>query len=302
MSLPVSLTLALLDHLPDAIAVVDVSAPDMPLVLANGVLANLLGKERAAILADGVTGLVGQPHDVARLAELRAAMQRADSFSVRATVALGAVVEVRFEPMRGADGAVSHYVCFHQRIQEPAAAEPAPVVRAPLQRDDRLTGLRHAEYFHEILRRDASIAQREGRALSLFVIDIDALGRYNDTFSRQAGDSVIRRVGRALSSGLRRASDVLARVEGGQFVALSTGMDLAQARQHGEMLAARIRELHMHHPHSPVARVVTVSVGVAYLTPGPQATAETLLKAGQQALAAARSAGRNRVVALEAGG
>jgi PleD family two-component response regulator len=47
---------------------------------------------------------------------------------------------------------------------------------------------------------------------------------------------------------------------------------------------------------------VTVSVGVAYLTPGPQATAETLLKAGQQALAAARSAGRNRVVALEAGG
>ena len=299
MPLPASLTLALLDQLPEAIAVIDARQQGLPLVLANGVLVQLLGKERDAIVSGGLVGLIGETEAKARRVELEAHMARAESFSVRATVGTGTVVEVRFEPMRDEAGAVTHYVCFHERIAEPAAAEPAPIVRAPLQRDDRLTGLRHAEYFHEILRRDFAIAQREAKALTLFVVDIDALGGYNVTFGRQAGDSAIRRVGRALSGALRRASDLLARVDGGQFLALSSGMDLAQARQHGELLAARVRELHMHHPHSPVARVLTVSVGVAHLVPEPAATPELLLHTGQLALDSARTAGRNRVAALE---
>ena len=95
-----------------------------------------------------------------------------------------------------------------------------------------------------------------------------------------------------------RAS-LLARSDGGRFIAMSSGLDLAQARRHGETLAARVRELHMHHPKSPVARVVTVSVGVAHLTPSPQSTPEQLLAAGRQALESARAAGRNRVAAEE---
>ncbi len=304
MTLPLSLTLALLDHLPDAIAVVDARAPDYPVILVNGALEQLRHQSREQLLREGLAGLIGAAAAEPGLADLKARFARGEAFTVRALFkdapAAAARLEVRFEPMRNEAGVLSHYVCFHQAVVEAPAAEPAPVVRGPLQRDDRLTGLRHAEYFHEMLRRDFAIAQREGRALTLYVADVDALGRYNDTFGRLAGDSVIRRVGRALSSGLRRASDLLARVEGGRFIGLSSGMDLAQARRHGEGLAARVRELHMHHPHSPVARVVTVSVGVAHLTPGPQATPEHLLAAAHQALEAARAAGRNRVAAEEA--
>ena len=94
---------------------------------------------------------------------------------------------------------------------------------------------------------------------------------------------------------MRRASDLMARVEGGRFIGLSTGLPAEQARRHGETLVARVRELHMHHPHSPVARFVTVSVGVAQCVPAPQATPEALLEAAHQALGDARAAGRNRV-------
>jgi diguanylate cyclase (GGDEF)-like protein len=302
MSMPLGLTLALIDHLPDPIAVLDARRPDFPVILVNGPLEQLRHRGRERLLGEGLAGLVGSAVLDGGLDGLRARFRRAEAFTVRAIVgdppAL-ARLDVRFEPMRDESGTLTHYVAFHQAVSEAPGVEPAPVVRAPLQRDDRLTGLRHSEYFHEMVRRDFAIAQRESRSLTVYVADVDALGRYNDTFGRLAGDSVIRRVGRALSGGLRRASDLIARIEGGRFVCFSTGLDLAQARRHGEALAARVRELHMHHPHSPVARVVTVSIGVAHLVPGPQSTPEQLLAAGRQALEAARAAGRNRVAAEE---
>ena len=303
MSLPFSLTLALLDHLPDAIAVIDARRPGFPVILANGALEQLRQRARTELVTGGLVGLLGSAADGARLGELHERFGRAESFTIRAAIrdatANLARIDVRFEPMRDEEGVLTHYVSFHQPVGDPAAADPAPVVRAPLQRDDRLTGLRHAEYFHEIMRRDFAIAQREKRALTLYVADVDALERYNTTFGRLAGDSVIRRVGRALSAGLRRASDLIARLEGGRFVGFSTGMDLDQARRHGESLAGRVRELHMHHPHSAIARVVTVSIGVAHLTPGPKSTPEQLLAAGHRALESARAAGRNRIAIEE---
>lgn len=302
MTTPVRLTLALLDHLPDAVAVIDVREPSYPLVLANAALQQLRQRDSAELLGGGLEGLLGPHGSGAGLGELRQRFGRAESFTIRAGVRdpdpAAPRVDVRFEPMRDEEGVLTHYVSFHQPVGEQAAPEPAPVVRAPLQRDDRLTGLRHAEFFHELMRRDFAIAQREGKSLTLYLADIDALERYNTTFGRLAGDSVVRRVGRALSSGLRRASDLIARLEGGRFIGFSSGMDLEHARRHGESLAARVRDLHMHHPHSPVAKVVTVSLGVAHVTPGPQSTPEQLIAAAEVALEAARASGRNRV-ALE---
>ena len=118
----------------------------------------------------------------------------------------------------------------------------------------------------------------------MFVFDIDALGVYNETFGRLAGDTVIRRVGRALAAGLRRASDVVARVEGGRFVGLAAGLDAEQARRHVQGLASRVREMYLHHPRSPVGRFVTVSSGVAQMLPGPGSSPEQLLRDARHSL------------------
>jgi hemerythrin len=159
-----------------------------------------------------------------------------------------------------------------------------------MSRDDRLTGLRHIDLFHEFFRRDFAIAQREGRPLALFVFDIDALGVYNDTFGRLAGDTVIRRVGRALLTGLRRASDLVSRVEGGRFIGLAAGLDAERAGAHAAGLATRVRELHLHHPRSPIGKVVTVSTGYTQSTPGPDETPETMLRDALRSLDTTRAA------------
>ncbi len=298
MTLPENLTLALLDQLPEAIAVLDARQQGLPVVVANQTLAQLRGRAREEIVAAGLAGLLGETVGGPQGAEVVAVLARGEPLTARVAFdgARGPVAaEIRFEPLRDSAGAVTHFVCFHTQLPGPPPRESEPAIRPPLPREDRLTALRHIEYFHELYRRDFAIAQREGRALTVYLCDVDALGVYNETFGRQAGDSVIRRVGRALSSALRRASDLVSRVEGGRFVGFSVGMDAIQVRRHGETLAARVRELHMHHPHSPVARIVTVSIGAGHLVPAPKATPEQLLKSAQRALALARGAGRNRV-------
>jgi diguanylate cyclase (GGDEF)-like protein len=298
LTLPGSLTLALLDQLPEAIAVLNARGAGLPVVLANQTLSQLRGKSREEIVRLGLAGLLGEADGGPRNLEIGAVLARGEPLAVRVAFdgPRGPVsAEIRFEPLRDATGSVTHFVCFHTQLPGPPPRESEPAIRPPLPREDRLTGLRHIEYFHELYRRDFAIAQREGRALTVYLCDIDALGIYNETFGRQAGDSVIRRVGRALSSALRRASDLVSRIEGGRFVGFSVGMDAQQVRRHGETLAARVRELHMHHPHSPVARIVTVSVGAGHLVPTPAATPEQLLKSAERALELARAAGRNRI-------
>lgn len=320
MRLGDSLALALLEQLPDAVAVLDAREPGLPVVLVNGALETLVGQPREDLCRIGLAGLLGEPPDAPRVSEIAAQLVLGEGFSVSlqtGTHTRGLPASIRFEPLRDGSGAVTHFVSFHEVAGPPstpapprtlpdsppaAPAEAATPPKPPVPREDRLTGLRHIELFHEIFRRDFAIAQREGRSLTIFLCDIDALGVYNDTFGRQAGDSVIRRVGRALWSGLRRASDLLSRVEEGRFVGFSVGMSEEEALRHGQTLVTRVRDLHMHHPRSPVGRVVTVSVGVASVLPDPTTSPEHLLKLGQQALEHARALGRDRAAGPPATG
>jgi diguanylate cyclase (GGDEF)-like protein len=290
------LALALLDQLPEGVVVVDAAPPGWPVIFANRRLAEL----RPA--PDDFAALVRDAEDWVDADGAQATLRRGESVSFRArTGAPGpapAVLHVRLQPLRDGEGRLTHVVAFHRL---PGAEGLAPESR-PLPREDRLTGLCHAEWFRELYKRDFAIASREGRMLTLFVVDVDALGSYNDTFGHQAGDSVIRRVGRTLLSALRRGSDLVARLDGGRFVAFSTGMTHEQAVRHAETLAARVRELHVHHPRSRVARFVTISVGVATGVPSPGVRPEALLETANAALEGARTEGRNRVVGRTLGG
>ncbi len=301
MTLSEPVTLALLDHLSEAIALIDVRDPELPVVFVNRALAELRGQTAEELRRAGLAGLIGGG-DTALLAASAATLACGRSLALQATGLEGAagplVVDIRFEPLRDAAGVVTHAVAIHAQRADLPARDREPATQPLLRRDDRLTGLRHIEFFHELFRRDFAIAQREGRQLALYVADIDALGTYNDTFGRQAGDTVIRRVGRALVGTMRRASDLLARVDGGRFVAVSVGMDEAHSLRHGETLAARVRDLKLHHPRSPIARYVTVSVGVTDLVPGHNSTPEQMLASALRALDAARAAGRNRVATV----
>ena len=300
MKAPSGLAVALLESLPRGVVIIDAVAAERPVVYANKAYFERAGYTAEALINRPLADLMASGAAVDRVA-WSAALDRGETVTVRLANAKEGDLELDVCPLRGAAPSATHYVAIERitpAAAPSAAAAPAMEGRA-VPREDRLTGLCHHDWFSELFRRDFAVAAREGNRLAFFVIDIDALGAYNDTFGRQAGDSVIKRVGRALLSSLRRAGDVLAREEGGRYVALTPGASPDQARRHAETLAARVRELYVHHPRSGVAKFVTVTIGVASVTVEPGQTPDLLRAAALGALGRARAEGRNRIVAVE---
>jgi diguanylate cyclase (GGDEF)-like protein len=131
-----------------------------------------------------------------------------------------------------------------------------------LARDDAVTGLLNDRAFMEILQHDWAVAAREQSSLSVVIFTLDDFKAYVDVFGRHAADSCLRRVGQTIRRCLRRASDVVGRINGAQFAVLSHASDEHSVNEFAERICAAVRELGMHHPRSNVAKFVTVSYEV----------------------------------------
>jgi len=162
---------------------------------------------------------------------------------------------------------------------------------------DRSSGLSTPEHLMEVLRRDWSIAQRDGRTLTVMHIDVDGCRDYLEVFGRSATDNMLRQVGRTIASAMRRTSDIVARLANDEFLLLGVSMEEGRALEHAEHIAGRVRALAIHHPRSRTGRFLTVSVGVVTVLPPRDRGSEALLDAAQRALAAAKEKGGNIVVA-----
>ena len=164
---------------------------------------------------------------------------------------------------------------------------------------DRSSGLSTPEHLLEVLRRDWSIAQRDGRTLTLIRIDVDGCRDYLEVFGRSATENMLRQVGRTVASAMRRTSDVVARLADDEFMLLGVSMEAARAVEHAEHIANRVRALAIHHPRSRTGRYLTVSVGVVTAVASRTRGCEALLEAAQAALRSAKEQGGSRVVAGE---
>lgn len=162
---------------------------------------------------------------------------------------------------------------------------------------DRSSGLSTPEHLMEVLRRDWSIAQRDGRTLTVMHIDVDGCRDYLEVFGRSATDNMLRQVGRTIASAMRRTSDIVARLASDEFLLLGVSMEEGRAREHAEHIAGRIRALAIHHPRSRTGRYLTVSVGVVTVVPPRDRGSEALVEAAQRALVTAKDRGGNVVVA-----
>jgi len=161
---------------------------------------------------------------------------------------------------------------------------------------DSLTGLFNRRYLEESLARELHRTTREGSPLCVAMLDLDYLKRFNDTFGHDAGDRVLRELGRLLRDRLRR-SDISCRFGGEEFVLVLPGSSLADATQRVEEIRLLVKELQLRHDDQILGRL-TVSAGVA-ASPQHGSTAAELLQAADAALYSAKQAGRDRVVAFE---
>ena len=131
-----------------------------------------------------------------------------------------------------------------------------------LSRDDPVTGLLNGHAFREVLDHDWAVAARERSALAVVLFALDDFDAYVDVFGRHASDSCLRRVGQAIRRCLRRASDVVGRLESETLAVLSHAPDDHAVQEFAARISTAVRELGLHHPRSSTGRFVTVSYRV----------------------------------------
>jgi diguanylate cyclase (GGDEF)-like protein len=161
---------------------------------------------------------------------------------------------------------------------------------------ERASGLSTEQHLLDMLARDWSIGQRDGRTVTLMRFEIDSWGEYVEVFGRSASDNVLRQLGRTISTVTKRASDVVARTDGGGFLVLGVTMDAGAAQGFAEQIVARIRSLAIHHPRSATGRFLTVSGGAVTMSPPRDRGPAAILDAAVAALERAQGGGGNRAV------
>ncbi|MEL6342782.1 MAG: GGDEF domain-containing protein [Myxococcota bacterium] len=163
-----------------------------------------------------------------------------------------------------------------------------------LAEHDALTGLFNRRAFYSRLENIWSEASIRGAPVALMVVDIDHFKKYNDTYGHQQGDFALQQVSRALCAVVRPEHDLLARHGGEEFVLAWPGLsDEDVARRTREMMR-RIRMLNLEHRASTTAPYLTLSGGLAICHPDEGETIEIAFCRADEALYAAKDAGRNR--------
>jgi len=159
-------------------------------------------------------------------------------------------------------------------------------------RTDMLTGLPNRRAFYDRAARELERARRYGRPVSLIMLDIDRFKVVNDTHGHAAGDEVLRHLADILRRD-KRGNDLVGRLGGEEF-----GLLLPEASQDEALsLAERIRAAIAAGPaaHDGATIAYSASFGVARQKPGD--SLESIMQRADQALYAAKEAGRNRVEA-----
>jgi diguanylate cyclase (GGDEF)-like protein len=162
---------------------------------------------------------------------------------------------------------------------------------------DPLTGLANRRVFDQTLDRECARMDRTGSAVSLLSIDADHFKAINDSHGHQRGDEYLVALGAELTRLCRRQVDLAARCGGEEFAIILPETSASNAERFAESVRLAIADLQLPHPTSPVASVLTVSVGVATAKQEGWCTREGLVAAADRALYAAKKAGRNRVCA-----
>lgn len=161
---------------------------------------------------------------------------------------------------------------------------------------DGLTGIANRRQFDKWLDREWRLAIRRQTSISLVLGDIDCFKLFNDHYGHPEGDECLKVVAKSLSAGIRRPSELLARYGGEEFACILPESDLPGALHFAGNLLEHVRAAKMRHEKSIAADIVTMSLGVACLSPVLGDAPETLIQAADEQLYAAKRAGRNRVV------
>jgi diguanylate cyclase (GGDEF)-like protein/PAS domain S-box-containing protein len=155
---------------------------------------------------------------------------------------------------------------------------------------DSLTNVYNRHHFFTLAKREVEIAHRYSQPLSMIIFDVDHFKRVNDTFGHTRGDQALQSIAQICRTHLRDM-DILGRYGGEEFIILLSLTDERGAQAVAERLRKEIALADIETGSGPL----TISLGVAQLNETCE-DLEILVDHADQALYAAKEAGRNRVM------
>ncbi len=192
--------------------------------------------------------------------------------------------------------AFDYFVNVDRRLQSPRMIEISEYQEIErLAETDSLTGLANRRRFRSLAHRELRRSERYGQRASILFMDLDDFKEVNDRWGHHCGDLVLREVARVLRGSLREV-DMASRYGGEEFALLLPETGKGGAVTVAERIRARVSERFATIEVDGRALPLTLSAGIAEF-PTDAPTLDGLLRRADEALYAAKSGGKNQVVA-----
>jgi diguanylate cyclase (GGDEF)-like protein len=190
---------------------------------------------------------------------------------------------------------IPYFIIIHQDISSRKKAEVQAIALAQL---DGLTNIANRRRFDEFLKDEWNRCKRLHQPISLLMMDIDFFKRLNDDYGHQTGDTCLKQLSKALSQYAKRPGDICARYGGEEFVIVLSNTANQDALKIGESILQSVVQLNFPNKNTPMS-IVTVSIGLATMTPQNPMSCENLIKAADEQLYHAKDSGRNQICLLD---
>ncbi|MBC7514046.1 MAG: PAS domain S-box protein [Herminiimonas sp.] len=273
------------DNMPALIAYID---RDGRYRFCNGYYETVLGLKPEKILGRDVEEVGGEASHESVIREMARVMagERVSFERHVVTAQIDRHFSYNYIPDIGLDGSV---VGFYSMVLDITALKKVENQLRILARFDSLTGLPNRNQFEEKLAEAIARSGRSKRAMAVMFLDIDHFKRINDTLGHHGGDLVLQEFAQRLQRCVRK-TDTVSRLAGDEFTIILEGLQLE-----GEtaVVAGKIiQAMQVPFQIGENLRMVTTSIGIA-VRRSEEIDPEALLRRADEALYAAKSAGRN---------
>jgi len=163
---------------------------------------------------------------------------------------------------------------------------------------DGLTGIPNRRAFDEKLQsewqRACRLSGKQGM-VSVVMIDIDHFKAYNDEFGHQMGDDCLKKIAKALATGLKREAEQIYRYGGEEFVAVLPHLNEEEAKKIADKFRKIVETLKIEHAKNTGQSYVTISCGLASEKAEQKQKPQAIVEHADAALYQAKEKGRNCV-------
>lgn len=160
---------------------------------------------------------------------------------------------------------------------------------------DGLTGISNRRSFDQYLQQQWDTAAQAKSPISLILFDIDYFKEYNDTFGHLRGDDCLKEVGAIVDETVNIPKNMVARFGGEEFAIILPDTTLSNAYNIAEEIRLVVETLKIPHLKSKLQGVVTISAGVASITPDSSFSLASFVNCVDHALYQSKQNGRNQV-------